>query len=295
MKALRLIPILALCLAISNVSSATVVVTEDDSQDQKNQTDQQGRKQGHWVYYGKDKNLPGYKPDEKVEEGPYKDNRKHGMWKFYYPGEKLKSEIEYKYNRPNGSYTKYYDNGNVAESGTWKGNKYVGDFKKYHPNGVIAQEKTFNTAGRTEGKVKYVYPNGQTEFEFETANGVEKGKATRFYPNGDVKEQLDYSDGKVTNQVKKERVNPAVNLEGDKPAKEAPKEDGKVNPADANKEAEDGYKKKYNENGDLLMDGMFKKGKLWDGKWYKYDENGLLYKIEIYKNGKYFGDGVLEF
>src|SRR5690606_30059638 len=107
MKIMNLLPTLVLTLSMIS-SSALSLALADETQDQNNQTDEQGRKQGHWVYYGKDSNEPKYAPDDKVEEGPYKDDRKHGMWKAYYPGEKLKSEIEYKYNRPNGNYTKYH-------------------------------------------------------------------------------------------------------------------------------------------------------------------------------------------
>ena len=293
MKRFNLLPALALSLSLLSAPFAGLSL-DDETQDPVNQKDDQGRKQGDWVYYGKDVNDPNYDPDDKVEEGPYKDDRKHGTWKTYYPGNKLKSEIEYKYNRPNGAYTKYYENGNTSESGTWKGNKYTGEFKKYHENGQLSQEKTFNQAGKTEGTVRYIYPNGKTEFEFSTNNGVETGKATRYYPNGDVKEELNYSGGKVTSSEPKERVNPPAQVE-EKPTKAAPKEQGSVNDADKGKDLTDEYKKTYNENGDLLMDGLFKGGKLYDGKWYKYDSNGLLYKIEIYKEGRYFGDGVLEF
>lgn len=56
----------------------------------------------------------------------------------------------------------------------------------------------------------------------------------------------------------------------------------------------DGYHKTYNSNKDILMDGEFKNGKLFNGKHYIYDEYGLLEKIEVYKNGKYIGNGVVE-
>ena len=94
------------------------------------------------------------------------------------------------------------------------------------------------------------------------------------------------------------RVNPAVELPTSTTESEA---EGIFAEGEINKAAEqqshgliikDGYHKTYNENKDILMDGEFKGGKLWEGKHYIYDENGLLEKIEVYKEGKYAGNGV---
>ncbi len=301
MKVLKLLPTLALAFLWQTTYANNVSISEDDSQDQKNQTDQAGKKQGHWVYYGKDKPKAGYSATDKIEEGPYKDNRKHGMWKFYYPANRLKSEIEYKYNRPNGKYTKYHNTTSgepkVAEAGTWKGNKYVGSYIKKNEKGIVIQEKTFNSAGKTEGKVIYRADDGTPELEYESKNGVESGKLVRYYPNGDVMEEMVMNEGKVKpgTKVEKKRVNPP---------KKAKDTGGAVTQVvDPNKQNEGANKGKlhkvftkiYNKNGDLEQDGYFENGRLMDGKWYKYDKNNLLYKIEIYKKGKYFGDGVLEF
>ncbi|MCR9174365.1 MAG: hypothetical protein NXI10_17850, partial [bacterium] len=54
-------------------------------QEDINQTDAQGRKQGHWVYYGKDRPEMGYPEDGKVEEGDYLNDRKVGEWIKYHP------------------------------------------------------------------------------------------------------------------------------------------------------------------------------------------------------------------
>ncbi len=277
-----------------------VSITHADSQSivyegkELNKTDEQGKKQGHWIYLGKHKSIPGYAPEDPVEEGDYENNRKTGIWISYYPGKKKKSEIEHKLGRPNGKYVKYYLNGQVEESGTWKGNKYVGNFERYHENGNVAQKKVFNESGKTNGTVEYYHENGKPELIYESVNGVESGLATRYYANGDVKETLNYADGQVTKREEKARVNPPYK-ETTKEVKDAPVTKGNTNEAEGGKTARDGYYKTYNNNKDLEMDGEFKNGKLWNGKWYKYDENGLLHKIEIYKNGKYFGDGVLEF
>lgn len=259
-------------------------------QDNINQKDEQGRKQGKWVILGKDKPSKGYPAENKIEEGNYKNDRKTGLWIMYYKDGTVKLEGEFKNGRPKGNYTKYHPNGEKMESGTFTGRKYVGTLKRYHENGQVAQEMTFNEEGKTEGKVTYYYENGQKEFEFTTENGVEKGNATRWYKNGNVKEEIVYADGAVKESVKKDRVDPAFK-ENNSNAKDAPTMAGTTNPAQ--KKVKDGYNKLYNKNQELWMDGEFKNGKLWNGKLYIYDADGILMKIEIYKKGKYFSDGVL--
>lgn len=272
-------------VSISDSSAYTV------EQEELNQVDEQGRKQGKWIVYGKDRPSKGYPDENKIEEGKYDNDRKSGLWVMYYPNGNVRTKGEFKYGRPKGDFTKYYEDGTIKQEGNFTGRAYKGSMKQYHPNGQVAVEKTFNDQGKTDGPVTHYYPNGQIEYKFETKNGVPTGKATRYYPNGDVKEVSEFSDGKIVSQNKKERVNPPVDDGSKDNAKDAPSMEGETNAAQ--NKVRDGYNKTYNDNGDILQDGKFQNGKLWNGKQYIYDEDGILLKIEIYKNGKYFADGVL--
>ena len=67
----------------------------------------------------------------------------------------------------------------------------------------------------------------------------------------------------------------------------------KTTPQDNTEEGskvKDGYHKTYNDNKDILMDGEFKDGKLYDGRNFVYDDMGLLSYIEIWKDGKNTGE-----
>lgn len=251
------------------------------------------KREGKWIVYGKDQRNSKYKENQIVEAGDYKDGRKEGLWTKYYPNGNKQSEIIYKNGRPDGNFKLYYENGNVEEEGAWINRLYSGAFKRYYEDGTLEQEKTFDANGKAKGKVTYYFPNGQKELEFTTSNGKETGKAVRYYPNGDVKEVISFEDGEALEFENKKMVNKPVEAgEGIKVTdKNSPVAQGEVN--EAQQEVKDGYAKRFNENNDILMDGEFKKGKLWNGKWYKYDKNGLLIKIEVYKNGKYVGDGVV--
>jgi len=262
-----------------------------------NKTGADGKKTGHWKIYGNEKAFAGkgFAADAVAEEGDYEAGKKVGIWKQYYPSGKIKSEVEFKNGRPSGTFKNFYENGQVEEEGTWKNNSYQGSFKRYYENGVVAQEKNFNASGKTDGKVIYRYPNGKTELEFESTNGQENGELVRYYPNGNVKEKMNFDGGKVNETTRKEfkMVDPPVDLaKFEKPTKEA-KTDQTLTTNDPAKEIKDGYQKLYDANKNLVQDGEFKGGKLFNGKWYKYDKNGLILKVEIYKNGKYFADGQL--
>jgi antitoxin component YwqK of YwqJK toxin-antitoxin module len=258
----------------------------------------EGKKEGYWIIYGHMRNEPFYKPNDVIEEGRYVASRKEGFWKKYFPSGKLQSEIFYTKGKATGKFTTYFDNAKntVEEQGTWGGKVYNDKFVRYHDNGIIAQEKTFNEAGKTEGTVKYYYSNGQVELEFNTDNGVAKGTATRYWPNGEVKEIIEFdAEGNGTSKGIKEPTKPMPVLEEDKVKGSGVQVAGEENAAQKKGEGiTDGFHKTYDKNKNILMDGEFKGGKLWNGKHYIYDSYGLLERIEIYKEGKYIGNGVVE-
>jgi antitoxin component YwqK of YwqJK toxin-antitoxin module len=260
-----------------------------------NKKDSDGKKQGKWIYFGKDRPNQGFPENGKVEEGEYKDDRKEGFWiKYHLDGKTPKLKGEYSFNRPKGHYVKYHENGKVKEMGTFERDMYQDTLKRYHENGQLEYEAFYNGSGQEEGKVTYYYANGQIEFEYTSKNGKPSGQATRYYENGDIKEKLSFNaDGSLGNSTKIEMVSPAVVVKDPGASTEtaeriiAPKvKDGKFKP--------DGYNKVYNENDELFQDGDFKNGRLYNGKMYVYDGDGLLLKVKIYRNGVYHSDGQLD-
>lgn len=259
-----------------------------------NKTDSEGRKQGKWVYFGKDRPTAGFPADGKIEEGPYKDDRKEGTWvKYHNDGATPKLKGEYHNNRPSGAYTKFYPDGKVREVGSFSHNKFSGSLKRYHENGKLEYEGNYDEEGRENGVVKYYYPNGQLEFEYTANDGVPTGKATRYYENGDVKESIVYgTDGSVSKSEVKEMVNPSVKVadpgasKEKAPAVSAPRTKGVTFKAN-------GYNKVYNDNDEIWQDGEFRNSRLWDGKVYEYDSDGILLKVKVFKNGVYHSDGQL--
>jgi Ca-activated chloride channel homolog len=239
--------------------------------DSINQTDENGLKKGHWIVYGYMKPDKGYGDSCLIEQGPYENNRKNGVWVKYHKKCNAPRLIgTYISGRPNGSYSKYSESGTTYDYGNYNSGKLISSYKKYYSNGSNLEQ----------GQVAYYYENRTPNhsFMFGQNTGSGNGNGIAYYPNGDVKRYISYDQGNLA--MKSDRSNFSTGPEGSK---------GKLKNNDSfNK---NGYNKLYNSNDELWMDGEFKDGKLVKGKLYKYDSDGILLKIEIWKSGKYHSDG----
>jgi antitoxin component YwqK of YwqJK toxin-antitoxin module len=287
-----LFPLKHLLLSIVMLSTIAAFATEGDI----NRTDAKGQRQGYWIVKGSMINDKLYKPEDKVEEGVYQDNRKQGLWKRYWPSGKLRNEINYASGKPEGEYKLYYDNGKLEEHGNWSNNKNIGDFKRYHTNGNPQQQFYFDGKGKRNGMQKYYHDNGKLALEVNVVNGAESGICKRYDHNGQVVEEKTFENG-VVKQGSIRRTKPLTSptITNDPYDKSIGKE-SKVTEDKTNKALSfkpNGFNVLYDKNGNVTQSGEFQQGRLYDGKWYRYNSDGLLIRIEIYKGGRYIGTGVI--
>lgn len=262
-----------------------------------NQTDSKGQRQGYWIIKGDMVDDHDYKPANKVEEGNYIDNRKDGLWKKYWPGGKLRSEVNYKSGKPLGEYKLYYANGKLEEHSTWSNNKNSGDFKRYYENGNPQQSFLFSENGKRNGVQRYYHENGKLSLEVNIVNGQESGLMKRYNPDGSIAEEKVFENGvlkqgtskKYKEVATKEPV--AKDPYDENVGKQSQVSTDKTNKAQSFKP--NGFNTLYDKNGALTQVGEFMNGKLYDGKWYRYNSDGLLIRIEIYKGAKFVGSGVI--
>ena len=276
------------------LSSVVVMANGDEGY---NHVDENGQKQGYWMIKGYMVPDGGFQPDATVEEGLYRDNKKEGVWKKFYPSGVLRSEITYEANKPFGAYAIYYENAQLEEKGTWHRNKNVGNFERYYENGHLHQRFFFADSGKRNGKQYYYHDNGQVELEVEVINGKEEGVMKRYYPDGRIKEEKTLSDGVLKAGSIKTYGSAPTRTESSKPAP-AKKEDlaedsDEVQTNEALSFRPNGFNTMYNSDMQVTQVGEFKNGRLWNGKWNRYNTDGLLIRIEVYKNGKYIGTGVI--
>lgn len=266
-----------------------------------NKVDANNMKQEKWIYFGNMVNLPEYKPEQKVEEGKYRDNRKEGMWVKYFPNDKIMSEITFASNRPMGEYKIYYDNGSIQEQGVWKNNRNTGTFKRFHENGQPQQDFTFNETGKREGTQKYFHENGQVMIVGNWNEGKENGELKEYYANGDLKSVKVFNAGGMDEAKTQafEPKKPDVKLPEIKT--EVPVKETEVVQIKEEKPNEaigvfngEGNHTLYNKNRLPSQKGFFEKGRLKDGTKFIYDKDGILVKKEVYKKFRYVGEAPLE-
>lgn len=262
--------------------------------DSLNHTDNNGKKQGKWIYYGKDRPEEGYPINGKIEEGSFKNSRKEGIWlRYHNDGVTPKLKGNYVNNIPKGSYVKYFPNGKVQEKGYYECNQNRDSLVRFYENGIIEYKAYFNDYGKEQGTVNYYYANGQLELKYSAKDGSPFGEAIRYYENGDIKEVIKFgSDGQVLSTESKAMKNPSIKVIRLGVSKIAA-------PKVTNFRTKgvvflpNGYNKVYNANEEIWQDGLFKNSILWDGKVYEYDKDGILLNVKIYKNGVYHSYGQL--
>jgi antitoxin component YwqK of YwqJK toxin-antitoxin module len=260
-----------------------------------NRIDDKGQRQGYWIIKGDMINDPAYKPEHKVEEGRYQDNRKEGLWKKYWPNGKVRSQITYAGGKPSGEYHLYYENGLTEEHGIWTSNKNTGEFKRFYNNGNPQQHFIFADNGKRNGMQKYYHENGKMAMEVNIVNGNEAGVMRRYNQDGTLVEEKVFENGVLKQTKSIAPVKPSNTTAKDPYDKSVGSSSkastDKTNAAETFKP--NGFNTLYNQNGDVTQSGEFKNGKLHNGKWYRYNNDGLLIRVEIYRNGTFIGNGVL--
>ncbi len=278
--------------------SISCVPVPKDTIKQLNRIDAQGRKQGHWIYYGKDRPESGIPPNGKVEEGYYIDDRKEGEWiRYKEDGVTPKMKGIYENNRPKTNCTfnrDKYPNGQPRRVGTFEKNMYIDSLIGYYENGTREYAAFYDKQGREQGWIYYYHKNGNKEFEYFAKDGLPTGTAIRFYDNGDTNEVITYnSEGQIVSSIHRKpvhEINPFTDPTA--PKNYPPVITGTPDTKGVTWKP-NGYNKVFNEDGEIWQDGTFKEGSLWDGKVYVYDRDGILLKVKIFKQGLYHSDGQL--
>jgi len=245
----------------------------------QNKTDENNKKKGHWVFTNQTKNLPGYKPNQVVEEGDYENNRKVGIWTFYFNNGKVKHTLTYSNNKPNGSALFYYKNGNLREKGTWKNNRWVGPYQMYYSNGNIKNEFKYNNQGIKDGPQKYYHENGNLMISGTWNNGNEGDDLHEYSKNG-IPNTERYKAGPTLTPAPDEVIQEDTVTNNDIVVKKK-KTNNDISPFDGN-----GYQEFKDRKGRDIRVGEFKNGYLVKGKTFDYDKKGKISITKIIEDGK---------
>lgn len=258
--------------------------------DTLNRTDEQGRRMGWWQIKAPVPDKPKYQAGELYEEGRYRNGRRVGEWKRYWPGGALMSEIHYVEGLPRGDYRIHYPDGRVEEQGTWEVDRNTGEFRRWHRNGNPSQEFVFNAYGQRNGNQRYYHENGKLAVEVTVLDGRKEGTLKRYSRAGTLQETSEFRGGQMQpgSFASYGQEQPEVPERAAADAQPAPAKSSGEN-TNASTFMANGWNALYDDQQRLTQEGNYRNGRLWNGKVYKYGTNGVLYRIEVYMEGRYVG------
>ncbi len=195
--------------------------------------------------------------------GEFLNGYKNGKFIQYYSNGKIKSEVEFSNGKIlDGKYVSYLKNGQIEQEETYKDEKIIsiGKYKDGKLSGLSVLTTELYSGGQKKGE-GYLkndkkdslwtewYKNGKIKFEGNYLNGEKNGKGTYYYKN--MNEVLNYTGNFMDNRF----------------------------------EGNGTLARKFNDGSSLLMKGVFKNGKLFNGKAYHISPSGIEETIE-FNNGK---------
>ena len=179
---LKIVTIVSL-LAISSIVKC-------QSASEINRTDQQGRKQGHWI-----KKYPG---EVVMYDGFFINDSPVGEFRRYYENKVLKSLLIYSADGKEAIASIYYSNGFISSKG-----KYINQLKEgkwqffsISINGYLISEETYSKNLRNGPSLKF-YPDSTVAERLAFVNDIRQGEWIQYYPDGAVSLRSSYLNDKV--------------------------------------------------------------------------------------------------
>ncbi|MCX6332841.1 MAG: toxin-antitoxin system YwqK family antitoxin [Bacteroidia bacterium] len=177
---LKLISI-ALLLAFASVATG-------QTQDDINKTDQQRRKQGHWIRK--------YANGTVMYDGTFRNDKPVGEFKRFNSDNSLKSILNYSIDSKEADATIYYPNGFILSKGKYVDQLKEGTWKFYSPeiNGSILNQEMYTKNLRNGLSLKF-YPDSTPAEKIYYLNGIKNGEWTQYYSNGKIYLKAFYING----------------------------------------------------------------------------------------------------
>jgi antitoxin component YwqK of YwqJK toxin-antitoxin module len=156
-----------------------------------NQTDSQGKKQGHWIKKYPDKTI--------MYEGFFKDDHPVGEFKRYYEDKTLKSLLKYNINGTEVAAITYHPNGNIASKGKYINQKKEGKWQFFSAvtKGYLICEESY-TGNKKNGLSLKFYPDSTVAEKVNYVNDIKQGEWIQYYPNGAICTKSNYVNGNIS-------------------------------------------------------------------------------------------------
>lgn len=174
---------------------------------QLNKTDQQGRKQGHWIKKY---------PDESIMyDGNFKDDHPVGEFERYFENQTLKSILIYSDDGKKANATIYHQNGFISSKGTYVDQMKEGKWQFFSEitKGYLISEEHYSKNIKNGLSVKF-YPDSTIAEKLTYVNDIKQGEWLQYYPSGKVCLKSNYLNGKINGKFEFWYDNGAIEFSG---------------------------------------------------------------------------------
>jgi len=155
-----------------------------------NQTDKDGKKQGHWI-----KEYPNGKI---MYDGYFTDDKPAGEFRRYYEDRALKSVLVFSKNGTEAMATLYYQNGLTASTGKYVNQLKEGKWRFYSvtEKDLLISEAEYSGDKRNGLLVNY-YPEGKAAEKLWYKNDMKHGECLKYYPDGTLTLKTNYTNNRL--------------------------------------------------------------------------------------------------
>ena len=181
--------------------SALMLVSTSFCFAQQNEIDDQGRKQGKWVKYHPNSNVPIY-------EGQFIDDQPTGEFTYYYPSGKIKTIITHNHVSGRSEAYMYYENKNLFAHGIYKNKLKDSVWTHFANNGGISYRETYKNDTLNGEKLIYYIPEHKNQNSNAQVMSIQifkkgrlHGETTEYFPDGTKKLEGTYVEGKFHGKV----------------------------------------------------------------------------------------------
>jgi antitoxin component YwqK of YwqJK toxin-antitoxin module len=183
------------------------IYASSQTETQINKTDQQGRKQGHWIKK--------YPNDSVMYDGFFKDDHPIGEFRRFFENQLIKSLLIYSEDGSKAIATIYHPNGNISSKGTYIDQMKEGKwqfFSAFTKNYLISEE-SYSKNLKNGPSIKFYHDSTIAE-KLYYINDIKQGEWIQYYPNGAVCQKTNYLNGKINGKFEVWSENGNIELSG---------------------------------------------------------------------------------
>lgn len=177
------------------------------AQEKLNQTDQNGKKQGHWIKK--------YPDGQIMYEGYFRDDLPQGEFKRYDVDGNLISVLNYISDSDTVTACFYHPNGYIAGKGKYYNQEKTGEWLYYsdYVEDHLLMKCRYKDDQIEGTRIRYHW-NGEIAEKMEFSNGTESGKWIQYFTDGTLALESTYENGKRNGEFRSWHMNGKQEITG---------------------------------------------------------------------------------